>query len=127
MNNIEDIRRANTRELIKSYGSQAALADVMNVSAGYISQLLNVTRPINEKTARKVEIACNLEIGSLDKPLKPADKPTEITKSIEDLMDLASPNTEKKLNEIRQAAINGELTEEDIEAISEISKRMMKG
>lgn len=45
---------------------------------------------------------------------------------IKDLIKLASPTTEKNLQEIRRAVIDGKLTDDDIAALAEIARRMKK-
>lgn len=56
----------NLKLLLKRYRSQAELADALQCTPGYISQLINGTRPFTEKTARKFERALKLEHESLD-------------------------------------------------------------
>lgn len=57
---IEDHRRKRLQEMIDFYGGQAKLADQVDVSAGFISQLITKRRPFTEKTARKFEDALSL-------------------------------------------------------------------
>ncbi len=54
------MRQQNLRKLLIEYETQEVLADKIGVSPGYVSQLLNGTRPITEKTARKFEKRLNL-------------------------------------------------------------------
>ena len=48
------------------------------------------------------------------------------TLSIDHLIQLASPTTEKNLQTIRQAVMDGKMTDADVEALVEIANRMMK-
>lgn len=50
-----DIRKKNLKMLVSKHGSQEALAHTLGVTPGYISQMLNKTRPITEKTTQKWE------------------------------------------------------------------------
>lgn len=52
---MDEIRRKNLERLIEQYEVQDALADAVGVTPGYISQLRNGTRPLNEKTTEKYE------------------------------------------------------------------------
>jgi phage repressor protein C with HTH and peptisase S24 domain len=52
---IDDHRRKRMKELVELYGSQAALADQMDVTPGYLSQVMRAGRHFSEKTARKFE------------------------------------------------------------------------
>lgn len=63
---IEDHRRKRMKELVELYGSQAALADQMDVTPGYLSQVMRSGRPFSEKTARKVEELLSLPRMWLD-------------------------------------------------------------
>lgn len=49
------IRRRRLRELIAEYGSQQALADLLDVQQNYVSRLLNPKYSFGEKTARNIE------------------------------------------------------------------------
>ncbi|MBI4695537.1 MAG: helix-turn-helix domain-containing protein [Gammaproteobacteria bacterium] len=62
-----DIRVANLQALVAKEGSQRALADRLGVTPGHISQMLNGTRPITEKTARKIEKRLRLEREWMDR------------------------------------------------------------
>lgn len=53
--NIEDHRRERLKELIDFYGTQDVVADMLDTSSGYLSQILRGRRPFSEKTARKFE------------------------------------------------------------------------
>lgn len=57
---MNEIRITNLKKLIEEYGSQEALAHVIGVTPGYLSQISNATRPFNEKTADKWEAKLKL-------------------------------------------------------------------
>ncbi len=60
---MEETRRKRLLELIKKFGTQAKLAELIDVTPGYITQLKRGERPINEKTAEKFEKSLNLPHG----------------------------------------------------------------
>ena len=64
-------RRNNLRALVgpgKRFTSQLELASVLNVTEGYLSQLIGATpiRRVTETTARKFEYKLGLRAGVLD-------------------------------------------------------------
>lgn len=63
--NIET-RKSNLIRLIKEAGTQASLSKTIDLDVGYISQMKNGTRPIGEKTARKIEEGLGLYQGWMD-------------------------------------------------------------
>lgn len=62
------MRRENLRAIAKHYGSLAALARALGVSAQYVNQLIgpNPIRSIGETTARDLEVTLRLQPGYLD-------------------------------------------------------------
>lgn len=56
----------NLKLLLRRFGSQSVLAEMLKCTPGYISQLLNGTRPFTEKTARKFERTLKIPHESLD-------------------------------------------------------------
>lgn len=84
MKTIEETYRDRLKMLISEYGSQNALAHVINKSATQISQWLNASpdsktgrpRAIKSDTAREIEIATG-------KPYAWFDQPVELTQSSE--------------------------------------------
>lgn len=65
----QQARREHLARLVKEVGGQARLADRMEVSASYISQLLSGHREIGKATARKLEEMFDLGTGALDVPV----------------------------------------------------------
>lgn len=62
----KDLRLRKLSGLIDTYGGQAKLADRVDVSAGFISQIVTGRRPFTEKSARKFEKQLNLQNGWFD-------------------------------------------------------------
>lgn len=62
------LRRAHLTDLVNEKGSQAAVADLLDVTPGYLNQLMLGRRNIGEKTARKIELAAKKPPGWLDQP-----------------------------------------------------------
>lgn len=70
---MNTIRKRNLERLIEKLGTQKAFADAAsgplgNVPESLISQILNGTRNMGEKLARKIEGNMELEPNSLDRP-----------------------------------------------------------
>ncbi len=66
MKNIQEIRLTNFQKISKSFASQRLLADALDMTPGYINQLLNGHRTIGEKVARKIEGQLGLKHLALD-------------------------------------------------------------
>lgn len=64
--NYERVRRDNLIELIKQHGGQAKVADRMDVSTSYISQMVNGHSAIGNRSARNIERTFGLREGQLD-------------------------------------------------------------
>lgn len=72
MSKVAEIRRANVRSLIGERGGLSALSAKLGYkNPSFLSQMTgpDPTREITEKTARKIESALGLGVGSLDVPL----------------------------------------------------------
>lgn len=72
MSKIADIRRTNVRSLIGERGGLSALSLKLGYkNPSFLSQMTGPepTREITEKTARKIESALGLGVGSLDAPI----------------------------------------------------------
>lgn len=63
----EDLRLTKLTGLIDKYGGQSKLADKVDVSAGFISQIVTGRRPFTEKSARKFEKQLELPLGWFDR------------------------------------------------------------
>lgn len=63
---IKQIRRDNLKRLIKEQGSIRAFADATGLNAAFVSQMVNGHRNVGDKTARKIEMALDLFLYSLD-------------------------------------------------------------
>lgn len=74
MKTIDQIREENLRWMLDRFvaegHSQAEFADMIGISASYLSQLVTPgrakVRPIGNRTARKIESALDLDEGWLD-------------------------------------------------------------
>lgn len=147
LDRIEEFRRNRLQELVVKHGSIAKLAENLNVTPGYISQLLNKHRPITEKTARKIESSLRLEENWLDPkstqkgvitklisgpnlenmktthtPGGPGAVNDDPSGYINKLLSMATPNSRKKLEQIAKDNANGLLTDEDIEELHRIAE-----
>jgi SOS-response transcriptional repressor LexA len=60
------VRRENLGRVVAERGSQAALAALLEVTPGYLNQLMLGRRNIGEKTARKIEAATGKPGGWMD-------------------------------------------------------------
>lgn len=60
------VRRSNLEKISSTYESQRELADILEITPGYLNQLLTGYRNIGEKTARKIERKLKLEEFTLD-------------------------------------------------------------
>lgn len=61
-------RKDNLGLIVKEVGSQAAVAEILDVTAGYLNQLMLGRRNIGEKAARKIERATGKPAGWMDSP-----------------------------------------------------------
>lgn len=77
-----DIRRSNVRQLVASvgHGRQNVLAEKADMPPALVSQVLNGTRNIGEKLARKIETRLGLETYALDVPLGSDPQERELLK-----------------------------------------------
>jgi transcriptional regulator with XRE-family HTH domain len=66
MKEMSEIRQINFQKAVNSYPSQEAIADILGVTPGYISQLITGHRAMGEKTARKFEKKLKLPINTFD-------------------------------------------------------------
>jgi SOS-response transcriptional repressor LexA len=67
MKDMTEIRRINFQEAVARFPSQEAIAERLDVTPGYISQLVTGYRTIGEKTARKFELKLGMKPYTLDK------------------------------------------------------------
>lgn len=79
-------RQRNLKLLHRAFEKQAALAAALDVTPGYVHQLLVGYRPIGEKAARKIERALGLPAYWMDEP-RAFDTPVD---TIEDVLSLSS-------------------------------------
>lgn len=63
---MSEIRRINFQEIVNKYPNQEAVAEIIGVTAGYVSQLVTGNRDMGEKSARNIEKKLNLPENSLD-------------------------------------------------------------
>ncbi len=66
MNEVIEIRKINLKKLEAKYGSQVALAEILDTSTARVNHLLTGQRNIGEKTARKFEILLGKPSGWMD-------------------------------------------------------------
>ena len=64
---VAEIRKRNFARLSRQYGPQKELADTLDMTPGYINQILTDRRAIGEKSADKIERKLGLAPGSLSK------------------------------------------------------------
>lgn len=78
---VRQIRRDNLRELVRRYGTQAALAERIGTSPAYISQLLStrVRANVGHAMARQIEALLALAPGWMDVVHDMADTPGQYT------------------------------------------------
>lgn len=69
---IKEIRRERLRHLVDQHGSQATLADRLDIPASYVLQLLAGERNIGDRMARKIESRLGWTHGQMDSPLQTA-------------------------------------------------------
>ena len=76
---ISEIRRSNLRALVRKYGGQAKLGELVDTDPAYISQLLSprTRADMGNRFARKVEERLNLARGWLDQPHEAASEINE--------------------------------------------------
>lgn len=64
---IKQTRVKNLKHFVESEGGAAALSRKFDgIDASYLSQLINGHRPFGEKSARKIELICNLRPNFFD-------------------------------------------------------------
>jgi len=132
MKEMKDIRQANLQVLSNRYGSQRAIAEKLHKTPGYINQLLTGHRSISEKTARKIEALLVLPNTWMDQDNVGNELTGEGGKSAEpnsninlsSLMAVATPRTHAALEAIEQAYQKGTLTDEDLQLLETIAKRI---
>ena len=66
MKEVTEIRKINLKKLEAKYGSQVALAEILDTSTARVNHLLTGQRNIGEKTARKFEILLGKPSGWMD-------------------------------------------------------------
>lgn len=64
---MSKIRQRNFQKIADQYPAQIELANALDITPGYVNQLLTGHRNIGEKTARKIETRLKLDYLSLDK------------------------------------------------------------
>jgi plasmid maintenance system antidote protein VapI len=82
MKEMTEIRKLNLEKMSECYGSQVALASVLNSTTARISHLLTGYRNIGEKTARKFELLLQKPLGWMDSL---HDEPFVVSQNIIDL------------------------------------------
>lgn len=108
--NLQDYDRMKTKELrVKrliefvriSDGAAALARKHPEIDASYISQLINNHRPFGEKSARKIEIICNLPLNYFDQ------ESADYTKSnrLQALMKVAQDLPDYAIDEVIRDAI----------------------
>lgn len=103
---MASIRRMNLRRLAEEAGSQDALAQKLDVSGAYLSQLLTGKRPVTEKTARKFETRLRLPERWLDIDhgmIGGFRAPTEAQELLELILSLPSAERDFWIRTIRTA------------------------
>lgn len=65
---LHEIRRENLALLIKRFGSQAKLAELIGIEPPFISQINTGIRNMGERFARDIEQKLNLPHGAMDQP-----------------------------------------------------------
>ena len=63
---MAEIRQINLKKLEVKYGSQVALAEILDTSTARVNHLLTGQRNIGEKTARKFEVLLGQPSGWMD-------------------------------------------------------------
>ena len=66
MKEVTEIRQLNLKKLEAKYGSQVALAEILDTSTARVNHLLTGQRNIGEKTARKFEVLLGKPSGWMD-------------------------------------------------------------
>ena len=66
MKEVAEIRQINLKKLEVKYGSQVALAEILDTSTARVNHLLTGQRNIGEKTARKFEVLLGQPSGWMD-------------------------------------------------------------
>lgn len=120
------VRRENLEKAIALAGGSAAkLSKKCDISASEISQMLNLEHPRNvgDIAAEKIEKGLELSFGWMDQIHDEHNEEIDISS----LISVATPNTHKRLVDIQNDINNGTLSNEDIEALYEIAKRLKKG
>ena len=63
---VSEFRKANLKELLKSFENQREMADAIGMAPNQLNHLLTGFRGIGEKLARKIEGALRIPVGALD-------------------------------------------------------------
>ena len=103
---MSSIRRLNLRHLSDEAGSQEALANKLDVSAAYLSQLLTGKRPVTEKSARKFEARLRLPERWLEVDhgsIRDFKAPTEAQELLELILSLPATERDFWIRTIRSA------------------------
>jgi len=138
MSDIETIRLNQLVLLVQKYeNNQKKLAEALDLTPGYINQLLGRVRPITEKSARKFERKLGLDNGWFDNPITGTFKATEAPDrvqmtgnadprmaSLQAVRNKATPHTDAMIATLITAIQNKTLTEEDAASIEHILKRL---
>lgn len=127
--NITELRKAALARLIGGKKNKE-FADMYELDASYISQILNGHRPMGEKAARNLEVKIGLKAGTLVSPAIDApnlvDMESAAASTARSLLSQATPRTQKLLQEIISSAEQGQLTEADAQLLHEMYKRIVK-
>jgi len=80
-----DFRRAHLIRLIERYGTLDHFSEVVGLAPSYISQLKTGKRGMGPRTARKIELALELDRGTLDVPPPGHDLDKELQRLLSEM------------------------------------------
>jgi transcriptional regulator with XRE-family HTH domain len=80
-----DFRRAHLIRLIERYGTLDHFSEVVGLAPSYISQLKTGKRGMGPRTARKIELALELDRGTLDVPPPGHDLDKELMRLLDEM------------------------------------------
>lgn len=83
---MDNARRENLQRLLKHFGSQRKVANMLSISQSQISSILSGAREMGADVARRIEQAMNMPPYSFDDPIAEFNAPSSVTTDYEQVI-----------------------------------------
>jgi len=122
---IRTLRIDALRQVIGTL-SQKEFADLHDLDASYLSQILNGHRVLGEKAALNLEQKIGLVAGTLVHPASFSKPSACATPASDVLLDAADPKALAVLRKLTQAVARGKLSGDDMELLAGLADLIQK-